>query len=45
MCVFFLLFFQFEQENQRLVGEMNNLFDEVRYNLLLLDKPLHVPVP
>lgn len=29
-------FFQFEQENQRLVGEMNNLFDEVRYNFLLL---------
>lgn len=22
---------QFEQENQRLIGEMNNLFDEVRY--------------
>lgn len=23
--------FQFEQENQRLIGEMNSLFDEVRY--------------
>ena len=22
---------QFEQENQRLIGEMNSLFDEVRY--------------
>lgn len=25
------LFPQFEQENQRLIGEMNSLFDEVRY--------------
>lgn len=27
---------QFEQENQRLIGEMNNLFDEVRYVMQFL---------
>ncbi|XP_031966415.1 syntaxin-18 isoform X1 [Corvus moneduloides] len=35
----------FEQENQRLIGEMNNLFDEVRYNFLLLDRQWPMPVP
>jgi len=43
MCV--ISFFQFEQENQRLVGEMNNLVDEVRYYFLLLDRWLRRPLP
>lgn len=47
VCRFLLPFFQFEQENQRLVGEMNNLFDEVRYSFLSFDRqwPVLVPCP